>query len=111
MKREEILEKMNAYKIMKGMSTDEIKKIITNSENKEEKGFYQIILECIPENVNGEEIHIATNVYEFIEGLNAEEVSELIVFAESLEESDFYAKTTEYLLQENQKRLIEEGVF
>lgn len=51
------------------------------------------------------------NIYEFIKKLNHEEITHMISKAKTQEEAKFYAKITDYLLQENQKRLIKEGVF
>lgn len=50
------------------------------------------------------------NFYEFFKSLNQEETMELIHNAKTKEEKEFYAKITDYLLQENQKKLIGKGI-
>lgn len=51
------------------------------------------------------------NIYEFMKSLNEEEIQKLILNAKTKEEATFYIKISEYLLQENQKKIIKEGIY
>lgn len=51
------------------------------------------------------------NVYEYFKTLNIDEYFELIKSAKTKEEKEFYFNARNFLLQEEQKKVIEERIF
>ena len=51
------------------------------------------------------------NIYELMKSLNEEEIWDLIFHSTSKEEATSYRKIADYLLQENQKKVIKEGIY
>ena len=51
------------------------------------------------------------NIYEYFKTLKIDEYFELIKSAKTKEEKEFYFNTRNFLLQEEQKKIIEEGIY
>jgi len=51
------------------------------------------------------------NIYEYFKTLNIDEYFELIKSAKTKEEKEFYFNARNFLLQEEQKKVIEERIF
>ena len=51
------------------------------------------------------------NIYEYFKNLKIDEYFELIKSAKTKEEKEFYFNARNFLLQEEQKKIIEEGIY
>lgn len=51
------------------------------------------------------------NMYEYFKTLKIDEYFELIKSAKTKEEKEFYFNARNFLLQEEQKKIIEEGIY
>lgn len=51
------------------------------------------------------------NIYEYFKTLNIDEYFELIKSAKTKEEKEFYFNARNFLLQEEQKKVIEERIY
>ncbi|MHD0317999.1 hypothetical protein [Fusobacterium sp. THCT1E2] len=51
------------------------------------------------------------NIYEYFKTLKIDEYFELIKSAKTKEEKEFYFNVRNFLLQEEQKKIIEEGIY
>ena len=51
------------------------------------------------------------NIYEYFKTLKIDEYIELIKSAKTKEEKEFYFNARNFLLQEEQKKIIEEGIY
>ncbi|WP_172604186.1 hypothetical protein [Fusobacterium ulcerans] len=51
------------------------------------------------------------NIYEYFKTLKIDEYFELIKSAKTKEEKEFYFNARNFLLQEEQKKIIEEGIY
>lgn len=51
------------------------------------------------------------NIYEYFKTLNIDEYFELIKSAKTKEEKEFYFNARNFLLQEEQKKIIEEVIY
>lgn len=51
------------------------------------------------------------NIYEYFKALKIDEYFELIKSAKTKEEKEFYFNARNFLLQEEQKKIIEEGIY